>query len=73
MSNGAECCALEICCPPAAARAALVKKFVEHGCTEEVAAACADYLSAEFALAPKSFERVLHDIVNMARHHFEKA
>lgn len=69
MSNGAECCALMICCPPEEAKAALASKFVEQGCTQDVAEKCADYIRAEFALAPKSFEVVLHDIVKMTRKH----
>ncbi len=73
MSNGAECCALQICCPAAEARLALIKKFVENGCEPSVAEKCVDYLKAEFALAPKSFEVVLADIVQMAKHNQEKA
>ena len=69
MSNGAECCVLGICCPPAEARTALIKKFVAHGCPEPVAGACADYLMAEFTFAPKSFAVVLQDIVTMAKQH----
>jgi hypothetical protein len=69
MSNGAECCALLICCPPAEARLALASKFVEHGCPEDAALACVDYLRAEFALAPKSFETTLLEIVRMSKTH----
>ena len=69
MSNGSECCALLICCPPAEAQAALAKKFVECGCTQDVADKCAAYIRTEFALAPKSFETVLLEIVKMAQKH----
>lgn len=69
MSNGAECCVLQICCPPEAAHAALASKLVEHGCSEIAAKACADYLTAEFTFAPKSFEAVIQDIVRLARKH----
>ncbi len=73
MSNGAECCALQICCPPPEAREALIKQFMETGTTREHAEACADYIKKEFALAPKSFETVIADIVRMAKHSQEKA
>jgi hypothetical protein len=69
MSNGAECCALQICCPPAEARLALIAKFQQvsgydaDGCTKIV-----DYLRSEFALAPKSFQAVIDDIADMAKH-----
>lgn len=69
MSNGAECCVLQICCPPDEAHAKLAEKLVEHGCPEIAATACADYLTAEFAFAPKSFEAVVADIVRLARKH----
>jgi len=69
MSNGAECCVLQICCPPEQANAALVKKFMEHGASQDVASSCAGYLQSEFAFAPKSFEAVVQEIVRMAKQH----
>lgn len=71
MSNGAECCALQICCPPAEQRAALVKIAVrDSGCTEAEAGKVIDALLPHFALAPKSFESVIADIVGRAKKHF---
>ncbi len=70
MSNGAECCALQICCPPEQARLALIQKFQQvsgydaDGCTKIV-----DYLLSEFSLAPQSFQQVIDDIVVMAKAH----
>ena len=70
MSNGVPpCCPLEICCDAPAAKAALVKKFMDHGCSEDVASSCAGYIKEEFALAPKSFQAVIADIVRMAKQH----
>lgn len=69
MSNGAECCVLQICCPPEAAHAKLAEKLIEHGCPEIAAKACADYLTAEFTFAPKSFGPVMQEIVRLARKH----
>lgn len=69
MSNGAECCVLQICCPPEAAHAKLAEKLVEHGCSEIAAKACADYLMTEFAFAPKSMEPAIQEIVRLARQH----
>lgn len=69
MSNGAECCALMICCPPAEQRAALVKIFCKEGCEEAQAGLAADAIQRRFALAPKSFEPVILEIVAMAKKH----
>ncbi len=71
MSNGSECCALLICCPPAEQRAALVKIFVrDTGCDEKEAGEVADVVLKHFALAPKAFEAVVLDIVERAKKHF---
>ncbi len=69
MSNGAECCVLQICCPPEAAHAELTAKLVEHGCPEIAAKACADYLMEEFTFAPKSMRAAIDEIVKMAKAH----
>lgn len=71
MSNGAECCALQICCPPQEQRAALVKILVrDTGCEEREADKAAECVLHHFALAPKVFEAVVADIVERAKKHF---
>ena len=63
------CCILEICCNRAAAKRAYVDKAVKDlGCTPEMAAAHFEWTRQHFALAPKSFEPVIADIVQMAQH-----
>lgn len=69
MSNGAECCALLICCPPSEQRAALVKIFCKEGCTEAAAGLAADAIQRRFALAPKAMEAVILEIVSLAKKH----
>jgi len=62
------CCILEICCPPAKAKQAYVDKAVKDlGCTPDMAAAHYEWTKKHFALAPKSFEQVIADIVTMQR------
>lgn len=73
MSNGSEaCCSLGICCPPASPqrRAALVKIMTDDGCDSKAAGIAADAIIQRFALAPKSFESVIEEIVGHARKHF---
>jgi len=71
MSNGAECCALQICCTPAEQRAALAKILVrDTGCEDDEADAAAQCVLNHFALAPKAFDAVVADIVERARKHF---
>ena len=66
MSNGAECCILGICCPPAEARASLVTKLASMPSHE----AAADYLLAEFDFAPKgSLAPFKEAIVALVKHH----
>jgi hypothetical protein len=72
MSNGAECCALMICCPPEAQRAALVKIFCKEGCDDASAVIAADAIQRRFALAPKSFGDVLLEIVHMTKAHAQE-
>lgn len=70
MSNGSEaCCALGICCPPAQRRAALVKILCDDGCKEPFAGSAADSILSKFALAPKSFEAVVADMMTLAKSH----
>lgn len=70
MSNGAECCALLICCPPAQQRAALVKIAVrDSDCDPSEAGKVIDALLPHFAMAPKSFEAVIVEIAAMAKKH----
>ncbi len=72
MSNGQECCALMICCPPSQQRAALVKIFCKEGCDDASAVIAADAIQSRFALAPKSFEAVLLEIVAKAKKHAQE-
>jgi hypothetical protein len=72
MSNGAECCALLICCPPSEQRAALVKIFCKEGCDDASAQIAADAIQRRFALAPKSFESVVIEIVAKAKKHAQE-
>jgi hypothetical protein len=69
MSNGAECCVLQICCPPAEARTALVKKLCDHGCDEVTALSVADYLQAEFDFLPKGTIDLTAVIAMAKKHH----
>jgi hypothetical protein len=72
MSNDAECCALQICCPPAEAQAALAKILVrDTGCGPVEAVEYAACVLHHFALAPRSFENVVADIVKQAQKHFQ--
>jgi len=69
MSNGSEaCCILQICCPPAGAREQLIREMVRvSGYDRDGCEKIADYLTTNFAFAPKSFESVVHSIVHMAK------
>lgn len=71
MSNGAECCILQICCPDAAqALEALTQRLVEQGCAPAVAARCATYMLREFDFAPKgTVAPLIATIAAMARKH----
>lgn len=73
MSNGSEaCCALGICCPPSSAkrRAALVKIMTDDGADQRSSEIAADAILSRFALAPKSFEGVIEDLMGHAKKHF---
>jgi hypothetical protein len=64
------CCILNICCDPAAAKQAYIDKAVKDiGCTPEMAAMHYEWTTKHFALAPKSFQQVITDIVTMSREH----
>ncbi len=76
MSNGAQCCALEICCDPPALREklpALVADCVGHGRTiahEEAVRDVLDWMAHEgLVFAPESFRQVIKDIATAARKH----
>ena len=69
MSNGAECCAILVCCPPAQRRSALVKIFCTDGLDEMAAGVAADAIESRFALAPKSLGPVIMEIAAMAKAH----
>lgn len=69
MSNGEICCILGICCPPAAAREKLVTELQKAtGYDRDGCEKAADFINERFALAPKSMEAVIADVVRMADH-----
>lgn len=67
MSNGSEaCCILSICCPPAAARTKLVSEMaLASGATSDHCEKIADFLLERFAMAPKSFQTVIDDLISL--------
>jgi hypothetical protein len=73
MSNGAQCCALEICCAPGSPkqRQALITEIM-HGlqCTPDEAAKLADFINKEWDLAPKgtltAFKAAIAQLVRTA-------
>ena len=72
MSNGAECCAIGVCCPPASegqrvAAAAIVAR--DAGCSPVDARRMVDALLVHVAFAPKSFEPLLAEILAKAANH----
>jgi hypothetical protein len=72
MSNGAECCALGICCPPSEQEAALIRILVRDTHVKDYdAEQCAKAVLTHFTLAPKAFDAVIADIVARARAHFD--
>ena len=76
MSNGAACCALEICCQSAAQK---LKAFTEKvmAKTGESEEECGKYVNAVFdvmededlGFAPATFQTVVDDIVRIVRKH----
>lgn len=70
MSNGEVCCIVGVCCPPARAKARLALELVKDcGCDETTADTVAGYVFERFALAPKSLQPFVDEIVLMARAH----
>lgn len=71
MSNGSQCCALEICCDAAAQRAKLPKAIAAFtGADEEYCAKFLDWMAHEdVVFAPKSFAAVIADIAAVAKKH----
>lgn len=70
MSNGEVCCILGICCPPAAARVRLIAEFQKvSGYDGDGCEKIADFLLDRVALAPKSLEPVIQEIVHATRAH----
>ena len=64
------CCILEICCNRAKAKQAYIDKAVKDlGCTPEMAGEHFEWTTTHFALAPKSFQQVVTDVVTMMRNH----
>lgn len=75
MSNGEVCCIVGVCCPPARAKARLALELTKDcGCDTTIADKVADYIFERFALAPKSLQPFVDEIVQMARaHHTDHA
>lgn len=72
MSNGAECCALEICCPDAATkRTKLTASIVAFtGAEPDHCAGFLDWMeNNNLTFAPKEFEPVIQRIVTVTRTH----
>jgi hypothetical protein len=64
------CCILDICCGRAQADEAFAQKLEKDlGCTPEDAKRHVEWTRKYFALAPKSFEAVIAEIVTMSRQH----
>lgn len=74
MSNGAQCCALEICCEPQALRAKLPAMVAKHACVAATPAHAGvvcqvlDMMAHEgLVFAPASMRQVIADIVTAER------
>lgn len=68
--NGEVCCILGICCPPESqARVEALAREIEkdHKCTPDVAYRMAAWTLKHFALAPKSLEPFIVDVVKHSR------
>lgn len=72
MSNGAACCALEICCPPGEAQRKRVSKMIAAatGGEEAYGLAVLDWMEQEgLTFAPASFRDTIAEIVASVRKH----
>lgn len=76
MSNGEQCCALEICCPPSAAkRARLADAIAAHtGANAAHAVLFLDWMDYEgLIFAPLSARAFIDEIATMAKTHAKDA
>jgi hypothetical protein len=71
VSNGSQCCALEICCPPAERRLKVPMAIAKAiGCTDAEATRFLDWMDHEgLVFAPVSFQPVIDDLARIARTH----
>lgn len=71
MSNGAECCAIGVCCPAAERREKLAATMAEKtGADAEQCGKMLDWMEAEgLCFAPAAFQGVMDHIVAVARMH----
>ena len=71
MSNGSQCCALEICCDAATVRAKLVPVIAAFtGAEAEYCEKFFDWMAHEgLIFAPESFRAVMQDVVAISRKH----
>lgn len=76
MSNGGQCCAIEICCDPPALRTKLPGMVAKHAGVDvsdahaQVLGQLQDFMEAEgIAFAPASVKAVIQDILTAERKH----
>lgn len=71
MANGSQCCALEICCPPAERRIKITAALVKFtGADAEYCEKFLDWMDHEsLVFAPIAFQSVIDNIVKLARRH----
>lgn len=72
MSNGAECCAIGVCCPPGSdeQKKALVKIVMRDTAVSEADATEAiEALSSHVSFGPKSMEPMIAEIVSKSVKH----
>ncbi len=73
MSNGAQCCALEICCPPSERRQKLTAMIVAFtGAEESHCEGFLDWMAHEdLIFAPSSFSQTIADIAAATKKHHD--
>jgi hypothetical protein len=71
MANGAQCCALEICCPPELRRERLMVLLTQAtGADEEYCGKFLDWMDhEELIFAPAEFQTTIDAIARIAKKH----
>ncbi len=73
MSNGSQCCAAEVCCDRAAARAKVRAVLMARGVEAKYCDEFFKFMDEEdLMFAPESLRPFIHDIAAMARKHAEQ-